>query len=96
MRNLALAVIVIESFALIFLTIFAKVQYSRADINSMAAYKQQELLMREKDINAQLTEELIECQQGARLEARLEARMEARMEATQETLPAVKDTTGID
>ena len=62
MRNLALAVIVIESFALIFLTIFAKVQYSRADINSMAAYKQQELLMREKDINAQLTEELLECQ----------------------------------
>lgn len=80
MRNLALAVIVIESFALIFLTIFAKVQYSRADINAMAAYKQQELLMREKDINAQLTEELLECQQGAPLEVP----------------PAAKDITSVD
>lgn len=80
MRNLALAIIVIESFALIFLTIFAKVQYSRADINSIAAYKQQELLMREKDINAQLTEELLECQLGARLGARSAAQDSTRIE----------------
>ncbi len=65
MRKLALAVIVIESLALIMLTIFAKIQYSKAEINAMAAYKQQQLLVREKEITTQLTEELIDCREAA-------------------------------
>jgi hypothetical protein len=56
MRKLALAVIVIQSAALIFLAIYAKMQTSRASINGMAAAKQQELLIQEKERTAKALE----------------------------------------
>lgn len=66
MRKLALTVIIIESIALVMLSIFAKVQSSKANVHEMAAYKQQQLLIMEKEINEQLTEELLQCREVAK------------------------------
>jgi len=68
MRKLALAVIVIQSAALIFLALYAKMQTSRASVNGMAAAKQQELLIQEKERTAKAMEELAECKEGTKRE----------------------------
>lgn len=61
MRKLALALIVIESTALILLGIYAKVQSSRAEINALAAQKQQQLYLEQQKVLRQLADELTDC-----------------------------------
>ena len=64
MKNLALIVIVILSAALILLGIYAKIQGSNAEVNTMMAAKFKEMYLQEKEINEQLMEELRECREA--------------------------------
>ena len=64
MKNLGLIVIVILSAALILLGIYAKIQGSNAEVNTMMAAKFKEMYLQEKEINEQLMEELRECREA--------------------------------
>ncbi|MEQ8416374.1 MAG: hypothetical protein RIB71_17970 [Imperialibacter sp.] len=64
MKNFPLIIIVVLSAALILLGIYAKMQASKAELNSLMANKYQEMMMQEKEVNEQLMVELIECREG--------------------------------
>ncbi|WP_339814055.1 hypothetical protein [uncultured Imperialibacter sp.] len=64
MKNFPLIIIVILSAALILLGIYAKMQASKAELNSLMANKYQEMMLQEKEVNEQLTVELLECREG--------------------------------
>ena len=64
MKNIPLIIIVVLSAALILLGIYAKMQASKAELNSLMANKYQEMMLQEKEVNEQLTVELLECREG--------------------------------
>ncbi|MEQ8808079.1 MAG: hypothetical protein RIE59_03340 [Imperialibacter sp.] len=64
MKNFPLIIIVVLSAALILLGIYAKMQASKAELNSLMANKYQEMMMQEKEVNEQLMVELLECREG--------------------------------
>jgi len=64
MKNIPLIIIVVLSAALILLGIYAKMQASKAELNSLMANKYQEMMLQEKELNEQLTVELLECREG--------------------------------
>lgn len=64
MKNFPLIVIVVLSAALILLGIYAKMQASKAELNSLMANKYQEMMLQEKEVNEQLMVELLECREG--------------------------------
>jgi hypothetical protein len=64
MKNFPLIIIVVLSAALILLGIYAKMQASKAELNSLMANKYQEMMLQEKEVNEQLMVELIECREG--------------------------------
>ncbi|WOK04367.1 hypothetical protein RT717_14905 [Imperialibacter roseus] len=64
MKNFPLIIIVILSAALILLGIYSKMQASKAELNSLMANKYQEMMLQEKEVNEQLTVELLECREG--------------------------------
>lgn len=72
MKQFPLVVIVVLSAALILLSIYARVQASKAEVNALTANKFKELLLEEKQVNEQLMEELLECQQNEEGQAELE------------------------
>ncbi|MEQ9376567.1 MAG: hypothetical protein RIG68_15380 [Imperialibacter sp.] len=64
MKNFPLIIIVILSAALILLIIYAKMQASKAELNSLMANKYQEMMLQEKEVSEQLMVELLECREG--------------------------------
>ncbi|CAD5284573.1 hypothetical protein IMPERIA89_500033 [Imperialibacter sp. 89] len=64
MKNFPLIIIVVLSAALILLGIYAKMQASKAELNSLMANKYQEMMLQEKEVNEQLMVELVECREG--------------------------------
>ncbi|WP_339795056.1 hypothetical protein [uncultured Imperialibacter sp.] len=64
MKNFPLIVIVVLSAALILLGIYAKMQASKVELNSLMANKYQEMMLQEKEVNEQLMVELLECREG--------------------------------
>ncbi|MEQ9099958.1 MAG: hypothetical protein RIF36_17210 [Imperialibacter sp.] len=64
MKNFPLIIIVILSAALVLLSIYAKMQASKAELNSLMANKYQEMMLQEKEVNEQLMVELLECREG--------------------------------
>ena len=64
MKNFPLIIIVVLSAALILLGIYAKMQASKAELNSLMANKYQEMMLQEKEVNEQLMVELLECREG--------------------------------
>ncbi len=64
MKNFPLVVIIILSAALILLGIYAKMQASKAEINSLMANKFKEMMLQEKEVNEQLIIELLDCREG--------------------------------
>ena len=64
MKNIPLIIIVVLSAALILLGIYAKMQASKVELNSLMANKYQEMMLQEKEVNEQLMVELLECREG--------------------------------
>lgn len=72
MKQFPLVVIVVLSAALVLLGIYARMEASKAEVNALTANKFKELLLEEKQVNEQLMEELLECQQNEEGQAELE------------------------
>jgi len=69
MKNFPLIIIVVLSAALILLSIYAKMQASKAEVNSLMANKYQEMMLQEKEVNEQLMVELLACREAQQVKS---------------------------